>query len=218
MCWSCRTWRSTCWVSTTATWALSKSVGKEEAGGWGTGEEEGRGCACQNPSRDVLFSKPACAAGGGKVCLASQACQARRCFLADFLTPDCYAPSAVHLQVDLNVTKRIMDSEWGQQVCGAGVPWVKASWKLSTAKTLRANHAVCCLDMHLHLCNTTHQPPQVKERGIIMVGESGIFTPEDVAFVQQVGGVAVPALWASAGLDGGRKLGHVQSARTSPMV
>ncbi|KAG2427247.1 hypothetical protein HXX76_012443 [Chlamydomonas incerta] len=45
-------------------------------------------------------------------------------------------------KVDLNVTKRIMDSEWGQQV---------------------------------------------KERGIIMVGESGIFTPEDVAFVQQAG-------------------------------
>ncbi|GIL70530.1 hypothetical protein Vretimale_3661 [Volvox reticuliferus] len=45
-------------------------------------------------------------------------------------------------KVDLNTTKRIMDSEWGQQVT---------------------------------------------ERGIIMVGESGIFTPEDVAFVQQAG-------------------------------
>ncbi|GFR43852.1 hypothetical protein Agub_g4978, partial [Astrephomene gubernaculifera] len=45
-------------------------------------------------------------------------------------------------KVDLHTTKRIMDSEWGQQV---------------------------------------------KERGIIMVGESGIFTPADVAFVQGAG-------------------------------
>lgn len=28
---------------------------------------------------------------------------------------------------------------------------------------------------------------QVKQRGILMVGESGIFTPDDVAFVQQAG-------------------------------
>jgi hypothetical protein len=33
-------------------------------------------------------------------------------------------------------------------------------------------------------------PPgqEVKRRGILMTGESGIFTPEDVAFVQAVGG------------------------------
>jgi indole-3-glycerol phosphate synthase len=32
-------------------------------------------------------------------------------------------------------------------------------------------------------------PPgqQVKQRGILMVGESGIFTPDDVAFVQAAG-------------------------------
>jgi indole-3-glycerol phosphate synthase len=28
---------------------------------------------------------------------------------------------------------------------------------------------------------------EVKRRGILMVGESGIFTPDDVAFVQQAG-------------------------------
>lgn len=28
---------------------------------------------------------------------------------------------------------------------------------------------------------------QVKDRGLMMVGESGIFTPADVAFVQQAG-------------------------------
>jgi indole-3-glycerol phosphate synthase len=46
------------------------------------------------------------------------------------------------LQVDLNVTKQIMDSPAGQEV---------------------------------------------QRRGIPMIGESGIFTPEDVAFVQAAG-------------------------------
>jgi indole-3-glycerol phosphate synthase len=47
-----------------------------------------------------------------------------------------------HLQVDLAITKQIMDGPAGQQV---------------------------------------------QQRGILMVGESGIFTPEDVAFVQAAG-------------------------------
>lgn len=32
---------------------------------------------------------------------------------------------------------------------------------------------------------------QVKERGLLMVGESGIFTPDDVAFVQKAGCSAI---------------------------
>ena len=34
---------------------------------------------------------------------------------------------------------------------------------------------------------SVHLHAQVKERGIIMVGESGIFTPDDVAYVQAAG-------------------------------
>ena len=42
----------------------------------------------------------------------------------------------------------------------------------------------------LIICNyIVNDPCQVKERGILMVGESGIFTPDDVAYVQDVSGV-----------------------------
>ncbi len=45
--------------------------------------------------------------------------------------------------------------------------------------------------MDLPCCNQRMDVTQVKDRGIIMVGESGIFTPDDVAFVQKVGGLCV---------------------------
>lgn len=53
--------------------------------------------------------------------------------------------------------------------------------------------ATCC---KAHTCCKRSDPLQVKQRGIMMTGESGIFTPEDVAFVQAVGGGG----WHAAGV------------------
>ena len=46
--------------------------------------------------------------------------------------------------------------------------------------TLVSGMAACCVRPMLCLC-------QVTRRGFLMAGESGIFTPEHVAFVEQTG-------------------------------
>lgn len=50
----------------------------------------------------------------------------------------------------------------------------------------------CCCAMQVDLAVTQRimdspAGQEVKRRGILMVGESGIFTPDDVAFVQAAG-------------------------------
>ncbi len=97
-------------------------------------------------------------------------------------------------KVDLGLTKTLMESPAGQEVrvllthsyITSVCPQAPASCWLTYFNTARFTRSGTLVMLCVCVCVCMCVCTQVKKRGILMTGESGIFTPEDVAFVQDV--------------------------------